>query len=741
MNPSLPTVVAQDQDSELLDLAELFRTLNRYKWSILGIGLLIAVLTALLGSAMPKYYRATASLLIESKLAQPVPVADVTTEGPGEPQRFYEYFASQFEILKSRDLVGKVVDKLKLVDDAEFAEQDPSLQAQAIEWPAWLSFLNKDEQLPTSKEALKALWREKVVDTIIGGDGESGRLSAVPVIGTQVLKLQIKARDAELAATMTNTLADLYIESALQARLDMTRKTSSWLTGKLADIRSQLEASEKTLQEYREKQQLVNVGGTRTLGEDELIDATKRLRDAQRRKTELASAYSRVQQAANDPEQLAQIPLLLTDARVTTASNGFVQAEAALKQVRERYGDKHPSMTVVKAGYDSARNSYYQALRVAAQGVKSDYEIAADNERALSRVVAGSRETIKDLDKKQYEASQLERDVASNRELYNMFLTRFKQTDSINNFENATARVIDPAVVPRKVFEPRVARMTVIAGIVGLILGFLLAMLRYLLSEEVRSAEDLEVLTQAPVLGAITKVDKGDARTLATLFLTKPQTPFSEGIRSVRTALQLSDVDKKYHRLLITSSVPQEGKSSLASALAESFAAIEQVLLVDTDLRKPSLAKKFGLPDRSPGLTELLSGQAKLEDCLHLHQQSGVYLLPAGRHVPNPAEVLASLAFKSLVDDLSKRFSRVMFDSPPCQASADALQLSQHVDGVLFVVKSGSTSRRIIKNSYKLLRNVNAPILGNVVNQLDTKKAGLAYYGYYAYGYYGKQGN
>jgi capsular exopolysaccharide synthesis family protein len=734
MTPSLPALTnpsapVASPESDLLDLGELLRTLGRYKWSIVGIAFIAGVATAFYGYSLDRYYTAVTTMLIESKVPNPIPVKGVYESDLGNSD---EYFGTQYEILRSRDLAGKVVDKLGLVDHPDFQPEEPSLLAQLLNWRAWMPFIDKSEGPPMNPDEAKVLRRDNVIMKFIG------RLRVVPMRGTQLVKVGFKSRYPALAQKATNAIAEEFIDSALQGRLDTTRRTSLWLTQKLTDIRTQLEGSEKALQDFREQEKLVNVNGARTLNEDELLDTTKRLRDAQRRKTELASAYTRVREANDDPRKLAEIPVLLQDPRVTAASHGLLEAEQKLKTVRERYGEKHPSMASVKASFDSAQNSYYEALRVAAQGLKSDYEIATENERQLSGIVAGSREAIEKLDKKQYAMGQLEREVTTNREMYNMFLTRFKETDSYNNYENMTARVIDPAILPRAQSEPKVMRMTVIALGVGLVIGLLLAVLRHLLSEEIRSPEDLEALTQVPVVGAITKVDKDDARGLATLFLTKPQTPFSEGIRSIRTALQLSDVDKKYHRMLVTSSVPAEGKTSLASALAESFAAVEQVLLVDADLRRPSLGARLGLPEGAPGLTELLAGQARLEDCLYLHQESGIYLLPSGKHVPNPAEVLASLAFKSLVEELSRRFFRIIFDSPPCQAASDALQLSQHVDGVLFVVKAGSTSRRVIRNSYKTLRNVGAPVIGNIVNQIDLKKGGAAYYhGYYAYGYYG----
>jgi polysaccharide biosynthesis transport protein len=734
MTPSLPPLsnpprIEPATSGDLLDLAELLRTLNRYKWSIVGIAILSALGTAFYASSQDKYYISAVTLLIETKVPNPIPVRGVYDTDLADK----EYFGTQYEILRSRDLAGKVIDKLDLVGNPEFRPPDPSLLGRILNWRSWLPFIDRSEGgPPQSPEDLNATRRDGVIMNFIT------RLRIQPVRGTQLVKVGFKARNPALAQKIANAIADQFIDSALQSRLDVTRRTSEWLTMKLGDIRKQLEQSERALQDYREQEKLVNVNGARTLGEDELLDTTKRLRDAQRRKTELASAYNHVQQAGTDPEKLSEIPGLLHDPRVIASSHGLMESESQLKTVRERYGEKHPSMSAVKARYEGAKAGYHEALRIAAQGIKSDYEIAVANEKALSAVVAGSREQIERLDKKQYEMSQLEREVATNREIYNLFLTRFKETDSINNYENLTARVIDPALLPRMAFEPKVVRMTMIAAGVGLMLGLMLAVLRHLLSEEVRSAEDLEALSQVPVVGVITKVDKEDAKGLATLFLTKPQTAFSEGIRSIRTALQLSDVDKKYHRLLVTSSMPAEGKTSLACALAESFAAVEQVLLIDGDLRRPSLAPRLGVPEGAPGLTELLAGQARLEDCLYLHQASGIYLLPSGKHVPNPAEVLASLAFKSLMEELSRRFYRIIFDSPPCQAASDALQLSQHVDGVLFLVKAGGASRRVIRNSYKLLRNVGAPMLGNIVNQVDVGKSGGGYYqGYYAYGYYG----
>lgn len=726
MNPPTPQTFVQD--AELIDLSELLRALNRYKWSIAAIIFLGGLIAALAAFATESVYRGTATLLIESKREKVVPVAEVYDPGVGRT----EYYATQFEILRSQQVAERVVDKLDLVHNDEFADKPPPAWMPNLDWRNWLPFLPQPPASPKSQEEIDAHQREQVIKQFVD------MVTVEPVRGTQLLHLSFDAHTPELAAQVSNALADAYIENALQSRLDVTRKANQWLTEKLGDIRGQLEKAERSLQDFRDQEQLVNVGGERNINEEQLLDANKRLRDAQRRKTELASAYSKIQEAGTDASRLQEIGLLLSDSRVTRASENFLSAQETVKQMLQRYGEKHPSMASAQARLDGARNAYNEQLRIAAQGVKAEYEIAETTERSLNGVVGGARAQIKNLDKKQYALGVLEREVSTNKELYNMFLTRFKQTDTVNNYEDLPARVIDEAKVPRARYSPSLTRYGLVGLAVGLIAGLLLTLLRHFMSEEIRSAEELEALSQAPVLGVLPLVPKADRKELATIFLGKPKSTFVEGIRSVRTAIQLSDVDKKFKRVLVTSSIPQEGKSVFAGSLALSFAAMEQTLLIDADLRKPTVASSFGLPPRAPGMTELLAGQAKLEECLYLHQASGLFILPAGKTVPNPAEVLASNMFKGLMDDLSKRFNRIIVDSPPCQAAADALLLSSEVDRVIFLVKAEGTSRRTIKSSLKLLRNVGAPLLGCLVDQVDARKnTNFPNAYYYAAGYYG----
>ncbi|HEY0974495.1 MAG TPA: polysaccharide biosynthesis tyrosine autokinase [Solimonas sp.] len=728
MKADLPVPNMRSED--LIDLPELARTIGRYKWGILALTFLSAAITTLIAFSLQPSYRGTVSVLIELQQQRVVEIRDVYDSGTG----LSEYYGTQYMILSSRDLAGKVVDRLKLVDHPEFAPKEKGGLLKGFDLRKYLPFLPEapeTEEPPTPEE------RRETVITLLMDD-----ITVEPLMRTQIIKVHYESHDPQLAADVPNALADLYIESGLQAKLDATTKATQWLTQKLTDIQGDLAKSEAALQAFREQEQLVSVNGARTLIEDAMTDYSSRLREAQKRRADLQASYEKIRAAGNDPRNLRDVSTLLIDPLVQRASESYLEAREVLKQLEERYGSKHPQMATARARLATAEAALNEQMRVAAEGVKNSYELALASEQALQQQVASARGNIQRLDRKSYEMSTLQREVQTNRELYDTFLTRFKETDTTSNFDALIARVVDPAIVPQIPFGPQKKKWVMIGTAVGFLLSLLLALLHYLLGEGIRSAEELESLAQAPVFGVVPLVGglMGRERNLPKFFLEKPRTPFSESIRSIRAAVRLTDANQAVKRLMVTSSVPKEGKSSVSGALAIAFAANdERVVLLETDLRKPSQRRLFGLGGSGvKGITEILTGNASLEDCLYRHEDSGIWILPAGHAAKNPAELLSGEGFRALLDDLDQRFDRVILDSPPSQAAADALVLSQLVQAVLFVVKSDSTTRRAVQSSLKHLRMVGTRITGIVVNQVDTRRNSSYAQGYYyAYDYYG----
>ena len=731
MNHPVPPV-APLITAELSDFSEVWRTVVRYRWNIGGVVLALLLVGVLHAFSIDPTYRASITVLIENRASHPVQVQEVYDPGYGTR----EYLGTQFELLRSRELAGRVVDKLDLASNPEILPpaEDPSWW-QLLRAGRWTELLPFVDEPPAEAPEPPDARRERAITAL------QRLLTIEPVIATQLMRVHVETRSPALSRLLANTLGELYVESGMESRLEATERATRWLTVRLGDLRTKLEASERALQQYRERHQLVNVGGSRGLVEEELVDNARKLREAQRKKTELASSYWKIQQAGGDEQKLQEISNLLLDPLVQKASDNLSQAQQSVKQFEDRYGEKHPQMAAAQARLSAAQRAYYEQLRLAANGIKAEYEIAAETERALVNVVSNTKGQIRKLDQRDYELKGLEREVETNRELFELFLKRFKETDTTSTYEPLNARIVDLAVLPQVPYKPNKTKIVMLWTLAGLLLGLLLAALRHVLTQSVQSPDQLEQLTQLPVLSVLPPVSGLGQKTSAPqLCIELPRAPFSEGVRSIRASLHLSDVDKRMRKVMFTSAVPREGKSSIASSFAAVLGHTERVVLVEADLRAPSLKQVFGIAKDAPGVVELLSGQATLEQALHTHAASGIHVLPVAQVPVNPAEVVASAAFAKLIDLLATRYDRVVVDTPPCGVASDSVLLAQRMDAVLFVVHGSTTGVRTVQTAIKQLRSAQAPLLGHVLNHVDASRA-YGYDGrYYLYGSYGPQG-
>ena len=278
------------------------------------------------------------------------------------------------------------------------------------------------------------------------------------------------------------------------------------------------------------------------------------------------------------------------------------------------------------------------------------------------------------------------------------------------------------------------------AGLGGFFVGILLAFLTEHLDRTIKTLEQLEERLGVVALGLLPflKLKTGKQKGLTPLdyAMVHPKSAFSEAIRTLRTGVLLSSLDNPHKVILVTSSTPGEGKSTVASNLATSLGELHKVLLIDTDLRRPTIARQMGLDDNMPGLSELVSGSLKLSDCIHKMPDSNLYVMPSGVIPPNPLELLSSNRFAEALEGLVKVFDHIVMDSAPTLAVSDALLLSTHASGVVFVVKADATPYPIAINGIKRLQQSNAHVIGTVLNQLVPQKARHAAYGYGKYGYY-----
>jgi succinoglycan biosynthesis transport protein ExoP len=322
-----------------------------------------------------------------------------------------------------------------------------------------------------------------------------------------------------------------------------------------------------------------------------------------------------------------------------------------------------------------------------------------------------------------------------------MFFQRFQETNQ-TDFAAANARFVDLATQPYVPVKPKKALIVALAGVLSVMAGVMLAFLRAALDNTIRVAEDLEQKLGQSVLGVLPLESQKKGVVISSLYLQRGHASFAEAIRSLRTSFVLAGLDKPHQITVVTSSVPGEGKTTVSSNLALAMGQMERVLLIDADMRRPSLAGEYGFAKGTEGLAELVAGTASLEDCVHHLDQFGIDLITAGAVPPNPLDLLSSKRFDALLTVLRDKYDRIVIDSAPTQAVSDSMVLSTKADALIYVIKSDSTPAKIAENGLQRLNKVGAPIIGMVLNQFDaaaaSKYGGYGGHGYYGYGYASK---
>ncbi|MYM65124.1 polysaccharide biosynthesis tyrosine autokinase [Pseudomaricurvus sp. HS19] len=707
---------------EIIDLRHYWRVLMQQKWNIAGLSVVVTLLTALVVFSMTPVYQATNTVLIENQEAKVLSIEDVY----GLNTSNKEYFLTQFEILKSRDLAERVIRRLNLDIHPLF---DPRQQEQGFDWRALIPF-DTDLEPPTEQELF-----DVVVDKFNEG------LSIAPVRNTQLVKIHYESTDPKLAAEIANTLAEVYIESHLEAKLNVTRKAADWLGDRLGDLRATLQASEDRLQAYREEQQLVDVQGVQTLDAEELAQLTQRYVDARRARSEAETIYRQVQDYGTNPtaEQLMGLSSVLRHPLVQKLKEAQAAASLKVAELSKRYGPKHPKMIAANSEVTQSLEELRRQVMRVGEGIAADYRLARQTEETLEQQLADTKRRVQGVNRKEFKLIELEREVQTNRHLYDMFLKRSKETDEAGGLQAAHARVIDPAVSPRKPVKPKKALIVLLAMVASGMLGVMLAFLKDALNNTVRTPDDVEEKLHAPMLGFLPFIKENRSEAAFEGFLSDNHNNFAEAIRTIRTGLMLSNLDTPHKITVITSSVPNEGKSTVSLNLAEAVGQMEKVLLIDADMRRPTLAKTIGLSRTAPGLSNLVAGTADFKDCVHKLGDTTVDVMTSGMVPSNPLELLASKRFGLVLSKLSERYDRIIIDSAPTHAVSDALVLSTYADALVYVVKSDDTAASLAAKGIKRLRDVGAPITGVVLNKVDLNKAkdyGAEYSGYYFnYGY------
>lgn len=718
-------VTDQDVVGSTSDPKFYLRVLLRRRWLIFAVFAVTVGVTAVWTLRQPKVFAAAISVIIDISaprfLAQDV--QDVTTDSYSNYWANKEYYETQHKVITSRAVAQRVVEKLGLQSDPAFLSVDPALDEKA-----------RAERMRSIDAAAKL----------------QGMIKVEPVKESRVTLINIQDSDPNRAALLANEVAEAYIAENLDLKLKVTETASRWLEERRESLESQSKSSEMALYNFKRHEDVLTVSL-----ESQQNMVTQRLTATNTALTEVLlriaalkarmEAIKAVQATAPDDTRWAEaLPAAMGNEFVTNTKRKLAEQNLKCAELRERYLESMPKLQECVELARAIERDLMRELNSIVVAAESELREATAKERNLRAMLATTKAEAFEVNKKQIEYERLRREADNNQRLYDTVFKRLKDIELSGLLRTSNVRILDAARPSLAPVRPNVQNNLLLAMLAGLIGGFGLALLLELMDSSIGTQADIEERLKISFLGVLPRIpDLDDPQPSGVSkdlhVFTHAKSSIAEACRAVRTNLLFMSPDKPFKTMLVTSSGPQEGKSttviSLGIAMAQSGS---RVLLLDTDMRRPRLHKPFGVPN-DIGVSSLVVGEGRDEDAIKTTDVPNLFVLPCGPIPPNPAELLHTDAFKDLIKRLSQKFDRIIFDSPPIGAVADAVVLATQVDGVLVVLKAGATHREVAKRAIRALNDVKARVFGAVLNDIDPSKAryGDYYgYGYSTYGYY-----
>lgn len=690
------------QSGERFNVNELLRIILKWKWLILGSTLACVIVAAIITLVMTPIYQATVMIQVNS---DPGDVMGSQTQIQPATQDQSQFLNTQYGLLRSRSLAARVAQSTNLANDKSFA-----------------SGATPEERLKNATSRLVA------------------NFSITPQPGSQLIELSYLDPSAQRATAIANAFANSFIYSNLERRYDATTYARNFLQTRLAAIRARLEQTERQLVDYAQRQGILELGGAPTTGQTQnsgdslsaqsLVALNQSLAQAM---TDRITAEARYREAMQSSDT-AQV---IDDPAVQQLRTQRAQLQGEYDQKLATFKPDLPDMVELKAHIKSIDRNIAEYSSDVRSSLRASLAEATGREQRLRGQVAGLKSNVFDLRSRGIQYNILQRDVDTNRALYDALLQRYKEIGVAGGVGESQALIVDAAQQPGHAYRPNPPLNIAIGIVVGLVLGFATALAIEFLDDTIKSPEDVLGKLRAQLLGLVPQMSKELSLPDQ---LADQRSHVSESYFAIMTALQFVTSKGMPTTLLITSSRAAEGKTSTALALAQNGARIGlSTLLIDADMRKPSFKSKLA---DGMGLSRLLTNRDTIEPHIVETVIPNLSLLPSGLIPPNPAELLSTGRIAAIIRECAEAYDLVVIDSPPVLGLADAPILSSICEATVMVVQSG-VPRRPVLNSLRRLQEAKARIAGIVLTKFDLRSTGAAAgYGYgYAYGYgeeYGK---
>lgn len=672
---------------------------------------------------------------------------------------------TQMGILKSKQLLTRVVRDLGLHKPTGRASDKPTPEIsfwasmqRAIGFGGGADAAKPKPEPEPVNQSLSATAERNRVEAMAGrlAGAISVRQSSQSDM-SNLIDIRVTWTQPEMAAHIANSVAEQYIDLLYEKNVEASIDSQEFLSERLVQLRSELREAEERLQAFREDADIISDSGRATDQVDsELAAVSSKLIEARENRLRLADIVERIEEVSGNREELLNVPALANNSRISSMKDALYDIQRRRSELSKRYGPLHNRMIALRSEQQATEAAFGERIEDVVNGIRADYEFAIKNERSLERELAQVRDRKQDRGRSGFRLKDLQQDVDTKREIYSSFLERLNQTDATGPVKNKNIWVVDRAAPRGGANLPPVDRYimmsTVLTFLATLGLGVLFEMNRNTLTseDEVESNLGFPCLGLVPLLAATEDAEPVDENSSHARFLAayrnSTDTRFSESVRSVRTSLKLHAMKSGVRRMLVTSAEAGEGKSSIVLSLAESFAQMERVLIVDCDLRQPSLERAVNTTSHKLlGVADVIAGAAEARDCIFEIPDSNVHLLAAGSRTLNPLELLSSPQFTRLLNSLSDEYDLIILDTPPCLAVSDAYVLAEQADTVVFVVKAESTRIGPVRSVLAKLKSVRVDVAGVLLNQVNFDAPHFSYgsrYGYYGrYGDYGEGGD
>lgn len=730
---SLMTSESLQELNTNMSLSDVFHTLWLSRRLLMSVIFLLSIVATLIIFQLVPRYTATTQLLIGINAAKVVDIEEVMTGNLNGDAAVI----GEMEVLKSRELARKVIDNLHLEQYAEFNPElkKPGFFAQYSlkniipeEWQEAIGLVTIDSRTPEEKEEAHST---RLTDTFLK------KLTVSQVKRSQVITVAYEAEDPKLAAKIVNEIADKYIIGQLQAKFDATKKAADWLNGQLGELKQKVEVSERAVEQYRKTHELLEVSKEVGLSQQQMSEVNSQLIITRAQRAEAEAKYQQVEAIARSGRDVDNVAEVLNSPLISSLRQQESEVQRKYSEMLVEFGPRHPRMIQMQAELEDIQAKVRSEVKKIAAGLRNSLEVARAREGSLSGSLRQMESKTSGSNQAEVQLHALEREATANKALFETFLGRFKETASTQGIAQADARVISFAEIPLLASFPK-KNMMLMASVLGAVFfAVFLVFVREMLNPGVRSPEQIQELFNMSTLGIVPKI-AGITGQPHEYLLAKPHSALAEAVNTLRISLSLLNPDAQVKSILVTSAVPGEGKSTLSSLISRhSASAGQRVVLVDTDLRRPTIGKMFNLKESTLGLTDLLMNhELSINDVLITDAETGMKILTRGKSAyVNPIDLFASQRMKSIIDGLREQFDLVILDSAPIMAVPDTRILSGLVDKTIFVLNWDSTPKKVVHSALHLLnKDGHANVAGIVLQKVNLQQYGR--YGYGDSGYY-----